>query len=378
MKITRKLLALALIPILMLTAFAGCAKPAAPAEPAEAAATEAPAAEPATEAATEPATEAAAADTIDPASYDGLLAWYYPLPHPFGEACKAGIDQYVKDTGINVNVMIGPEFTMSSELENVEALAAQGYKHFGVFSVDAAATDGMYEELIAKGCTFVNLGWNSGEDTPASFLIATNIYNSAVIEMETLAKLMNYKGGIMVAYESVKDSAIQERRRAVEDVMAKYPDMSIVCETFDVETVQAASMKIEDALNANAGKINGIISLGFTCTQALVSSLGDYYGRGGEKIYCVGIDTDDLILQGLEQGTLDATVAQNAFGIGYISGEVLRLQADGYVPREGQYHIDSGIVMVTKDNMNNYSVDLEKVTKDILATLTTVYMEKAN
>ena len=69
-------------------------------------------------------------------NYEGLLAWYYPFPHPFGEACKAGIDAYVRDTGIPVKVLIGPEFTMTSEIESVEALMGQGYKHYGIFSVD--------------------------------------------------------------------------------------------------------------------------------------------------------------------------------------------------------------------------------------------------
>lgn len=369
MKKTRQMVAILFAVLMILSVVGGCAKTPATAEQPE-------------NTASTPAEPPAKPQDVDvnvgeeTVKYDNLLAWYYPFPHPFGEACKEGIEAYVRDTGINVKVVIGPEFTMSSELENIEALVSQGYRHFGVFSVDAAAANGMYDELTARGCTFNNLGWDTAQPTAAYHLISTNIYNSAVIQMESLAEFLGYKGNIMIAYESLKDSAIQERRAAVNDVLEKYPDLNVVAEVSDVETVQAATMKIEDTLNANAGNINGIISLGFTCTQALITTLSDYYARGGEKIYCVGIDTDDMINQAITSGVLDATVAQNAFGIGYISGEVFRLQAEGYKPKEGKYHIDTGIVMVTKDNLNSFNADLESLTKEIIGTLTTEYMEK--
>lgn len=320
----------------------------------------------------------ASAEDYDPAKYDGLLAWYYPFPHPFGEACKKGIDAYCEEMGININVQIGPEFTMVSELENIEAMVSQGYKYFGVFSVDAAAADGMYEELTARGCVFNNIGWGTSSDTAAYHLVSTNIYESAYKSMEFVGEKLGYKGGIMLAYETLTDAAVQERKAAVADYIAEHPDMEIVAEAFDYTTVADASSKIENTMNAHAGKIDAIVSLGFTCTQALVTTLADYYQRGGERICCIGIDTDDLIFQGLKDGLLDATVAQNAWGIGYISGEILRLQAEGYVPVEDGYHVDTGIVLVTNDNVDTYDQDLQAVTKEIVATLTTKYMKKAS
>ena len=328
------------------------------------------------EAATESAAEEAAPADYDPASYEGLLAWYYPFPHPFGEACKEGAEAYVEETGVPINIVIGPEFTLTSELESLESMASEGYKYFMVFSVDAAACDGLYEEFEERGITCNNIGWGTTDETMAHHLVSTNIYESAYKAMEFIGEKLDYKGGIMLAYESPSDAAALERKAAVKDFLAEHEDMELVAEAFDVMTTAEASAKIENTMNANEGKIDAIVSLGFTCTQALVTTLGDYYERGGDKIYCMGIDTDDLIFEGIRNDILDATIAQNSWGIGYISGEVMRLEADGWVPKEGGYHIDTGIVLVNKDTIDTYDQDLKDLTKEIVANLTTEYMEK--
>jgi ABC-type sugar transport system substrate-binding protein len=309
-------------------------------------------------------------------NYEGLLAWYYPFPHPFGEACKAGIDAYVRDTGIPVKVLIGPEFTMTSEIESVEALMGQGYKHYGIFSVDAAAANGLYEEMVAKGCTVNNIGWDSAPDSAASHLIATDIGKAAEMQLEYLAELMGHEGNIAIVYEALEDIAIQQRRAAVDKVMSKYPDMKVELELSDMKTVEASTIKIQDGLSAKAGSIDGIAALGFTCSQALVNVLSDLYQQGADKMFVVTIDSDDMIDNAIKNGIIDATCVQNPYGIGYISGEVFRLQADGWRPKEGKYHIDTGAIMADKTNIDNMGAIFEALTKQIMDTLTTEYMKK--
>ena len=47
-----------------------------------------------------------------------------------------------------------------------------------------------------------------------------------------------------------------------------------------------------------------------------------------------------------------------------------------YKVKDDQYFINAGNVVVTKDNMETYEADLEKVTEDILSKLTTDYLTK--
>jgi len=104
----------------------------------------------------------------------------------------------------------------------------------------------------------------------------------------------------------------------------------------------------------------------------------DYYAKQGDSkyIFAVGIDTDSGVIKGIEDGVIDATIAQNPLGHGYISCMLLKYLSEGYTAKEGVYFINSGNVLVTKDNLTTYAADLETVTKDILASLTTEYLVK--
>ena len=366
----KKLIALllALVMVLGLVACGAKDAPAADAPAADAPAADAPAAD-------APAADAPAADdgAVD---LNGKLGFFYAAPHPFGEGCKVGANAWAAEKGIECNNMIGPDWELTTQLESLEAMIADGCQVIGTFPMDAAVYDGLYEEKAAQGIIFNNLGWDStGESSAAQHLISTNIYNSAYKSMEFVGEKLNYEGNVMLAYETLTDTAIQERKAAVEDYCKENPGIKIVAEAFDVKTAAEAAIKIENTLNANTGNIDAIVSLGATCTQALVGTLTDYYDRGGEKMVVVGIDYDDVILQGLRDGIMDATVAQNNAGIGYIGMEVAKLQMEGYRAKEGKYHIDTGIVMVTNENIDSFMTELEAVTQEIVATLTTEYME---
>ena len=52
------------------------------------------------------------------------------------------------------------------------------------------------------------------------------------------------------------------------------------------------------------------------------------------------------------------------------------MNEEGYTKVEGTYFIDSGCVLVTKDNIDTFNDDLQGVTDQIIADMTTVYLTK--
>ncbi len=320
--------------------------------------------------------ESDASNATGSEKYAGKMAWYYPFPHPFGEACKEGIDAYVTDTGIDVAVRIGPEFTIESQLANLEALRAKGYNVFSTFSVDGAAVNGLYEEFVAGGAIVNNVGWDSGRPNKASTLISTNIENSAAEAMEYLAEKMNYKGNIMTLYGDITTTTFTDRLNGVNSVFKKYPDLNLEIELNNMLTNEDALIKIDDALTANYDDIDGIISLGFNISTALCQIMDEKLAAGAKKIPIILIDMDAIIEKAIRDGIVSATVVQNPYGIGYISGKVMTLQSDGYTTRSGVYHIDTGIVIVEKHNIDSYEDDIKKRTMEIVDSLTTEYLEK--
>ena len=95
------------------------------------------------------------------------------------------------------------------------------------------------------------------------------------------------------------------------------------------------------------------------------------------KVVSIGMDTDPVTIRAIEDGVLDATLAQNPIGHGYISCMLLKYMVqDGYKPIEGAYFVDSSCTIVTQENLDTYEQDIDTVTERILDSLTTDYLTK--
>jgi len=139
--------------------------------------------------------------------------------------------------------------------------------------------------------------------------------------------------------------------------------------------VSEATNKIQSALAARAGKIDGIITTGYNPTIAAAAILTEWHKDPARKrIRFVGIDTGPTVIQAIRDASIDATVAQNPFGHGYISCVILKMMLDGWTPKQDYQFINAGIVLVNKNNVDAYPQDVRKITDQILIDLKTRYL----
>lgn len=307
------------------------------------------------------------------------MAWYAPAPHPYFEEVQKGVEKFKEDQGVDVIIQIGPDWTQASENEKVEALVAQGVNALSIYPCDASGANGLYEEIHEKkGVNVINFGTDTAKPTAASFAVATDVKQAAYDATEAVIKMMGEEGNILNVLEVLEDPNTALRKEGVEEAVANYPNVTIIQEIAGIKTQEEAVSKIESALSANIGNIDGIVCTGLVTSVGMTQTLSDYYSKQGDDkhIYTVGIDTDEGVMNGIESGIVDATIAQNPIGHGYISCMLLKYLSEGYTVKEGEYFINSGNVLVTKDNMDSFEADLEAVTNDILGKLTTEYLVK--
>lgn len=307
------------------------------------------------------------------------MAWYAPAPHPYFDEVQKGVEKFIEDEGVDVTIQIGPDWTQASENEKVEALVAKGVNALSIYPCDASGANGLYEEISEKaGVDVINFGSDTASPSAASFAVATDVKQAAYDAAEAVIKMMGEKGNILNVLEVLEDPNTALRKEGVEEAVAKYPDVTIIQEIAGIKTQEEAVSKIESALSANVGKVDGIVCTGLVTSVGMTQTLGDYYDKQGtdKHIYAIGIDTDEGVMKGIEDGIIDATIAQNPLGHGYISCALLKYMNEGYEVKEGAYFINAGNVVVTKDNMGTFEEDLEKVTEDILSKLTTEYLTK--
>lgn len=270
---------------------------------------------------------------------------------------------------------MGQDWTQDNENENVTAMAAQGYNAFSIYPADVTAAKGLYEELVSYGVDVVDFGQATTQPTPAAFYVGTQLKEAAMLATEELIASMGGEGNILNVLE-VPSEATLLRNEGVEEVVAKYPNVQIIQTVGDMSTIEESTEKVQSAMAANQGKIDGIIATGYTPTVAIAQILTEYHEGGGDKIHFFGIDTDPVVMDAIAAGHIDGTMAQNPFGHGYISMVLLKYMSEGWTAKEGVHAVDAGVVPVTAANLDTYKDDIATLTQSIIDSLETDYLTK--
>ena len=142
-----------------------------------------------------------------------------------------------------------------------------------------------------------------------------------------------------------------------------------------MESIETSTAKIQDALSARIEEIDGVICTGYTPTVAAATILSEWNQTPDNKrIHFVGIDTDSVVLDAIRQGAIDATISQNPYGHGYITCALLSYLLDGWQVNPDRYFINSGTVLVTKDNVDTFEGEVRAITARIMGELETKYL----
>jgi len=186
---------------------------------------------------------------------------------------------------------------------------------------------------------------------------------------------MGGRGRILNVLELVTDINTRKRDEGITEVVARHPGVEIIQTISDMTQVSEATVKIQSALAARMDEIDGIITTGYNPTIAAASVLTEWHKDPKRKrIRFVGIDTGPTVLEAIRDGAIDATIAQNPPGHGYLSCQLLKLLLDGWTPVREYQFIDAGIVIVTRDNLDSYAVEVARITDGIAAELRTKYL----
>lgn len=298
------------------------------------------------------------------------IVWYGNAPHPYISEVRAGVEAFARDSGLPVYCTLGQEWTQDNQNVNVEALSTLGYRAFSLYPGDPAGANALFKLLRGRGQHVVAYGAEPALPTPAPFTVATDVKGSAMTAAEELIRLMGGRGRILNLLEAVTDVNTRKRDEGIREVVAKHPGVEVAQTLSDMMQMGEATTKIQSALAARANEIDGIIATGFNPTVAAAAILTEWHkDPRHRRIRFIGIDTHPTVLQAIRTGAIDATVAQNPFGHGYVSCALLQRLNDGCTPRRPYQFINAGIIIVTKANVVTYPAEVRKKTDALLAGL---------
>jgi ribose transport system substrate-binding protein len=303
-------------------------------------------------------------------------------PHPFFAPWEQAAADAKTAFGLAASQYAVPqEWKLDLQNKLLESLAAQGYNAFGIFPGDATGTNTTMAELASSGAASVAIGGCTQSPSPAKFCLATDVYRSAYLGTKAVIKAMGGKGAVVHFGSRLVDPNTQLRIAAINKAIEEAgPDVKLFQHVTDTDSQETGDAKITGVLAADGAKIDGIICTGYVSSVIAARALEN---MGNHRIQMIGIDDDPIVRAAIEKGVIQGTMAQNPYGQGYIAAYALKkllngcaMKADAKFDQNPQNatFIDSGTLLITKDNLSTYKDQLKTIANDIITSFDNKYL----
>ncbi len=268
--------------------------------------------------------------------------------HSFWQTVKAGADAAGQEENAEI-IWQGP----AKETEYTEQInIVQNQVTAGVDGIVLAATsaEGLVKpakEAVAKGIPVVTI--DSGlkkDDDPSLAFIATDNVEGGRKAADALAKLVGEKGKVGVLPFIKGAASSDQREQGFVEGIKKYPNITLVPILYTDGDPQKALEQTMNMLTATPD-LAGIFAANEPGGIGAANALKQKNLVG--KVKLVEFDASAEQVKALEAGTVQALIVQDPFQMGY-KGVKTVVKAIRKQPIAEKF-IDSGITVVTKDNL---------------------------
>jgi ribose transport system substrate-binding protein len=270
------------------------------------------------------------------------------------DAAKELGDKYNAD--ISINWQTPPDEDAQKQVQAVEALTGSGVQGLAVSCSEARTLTSAIDKAVRKGIPVICFD----SDAPKSKRFAyygTDDEACGKLVMQNLAKAMGDKGTIAVLAGNQSAPNLQNRVKGVKEELAKHPNMKLLESGGGVfyhqETPEKSAEAVQAAQNANPG-IEGWAFIGgwplFTA-NALPWPPG--------KVKVVSVDALPAQLPYLKDGHVELLLAQDCYGWGHKSVEILLEKIVNNKDPESARVVDP-LTPVSKDTADEFGKNWEK------------------
>jgi ribose transport system substrate-binding protein len=181
--------------------------------------------------------------------------------------------------------------------------------------------------------------------------VATDNLQGGVMAAERLAAKLGGRGKIAVLGLKAGSVSTDERERGFQDtIKQKFPGIQIVAFQYGEGNRAISIDRATDMLTAHP-EINGFFSSNEPSTVGAAQAIKQKGASG--KILLVGFDSSPNLIEDLRNGVIDSLIIQNPYRMGY---EGVKTLVDKLNGKDPQRRIDTGIKLVTKENLDSEEI----------------------
>lgn len=317
-----------------------------------------------------PSQLAAAASSSSPVP---VFVGTYPGLGPYQQLLQVGFNAAAKAFHVKGIWLTSTTSDSSAQLAITEsALSTPNLKGLSVVAADPYSMEGVLKKALAHGVAVSQL--SACVATTVTLCYSTDFILAGEAVAAYMGKAMGGKGDVVIAGGVPGDAAHLQRIQGFEQyIKAHYPNIKVVevipnCD--DADTTVACA---ENALSAHPNLTGYYGTGGEAATGA-----STVFPKHGKHVIVAAVDVDPPTVQGLNNGSISVTYAQQPYCQGYMMVLIPYLEAIRHeTPNPSIHFINTGFVIVTKANLATYSKQTVPVCNGIIKYIETSLMRPA-
>jgi ribose transport system substrate-binding protein len=261
-----------------------------------------------------------------------------------------GAQAAADELGVNYSVQGPNEFDPTEQIPIVEAVVAQQPDAILIAPTERTALIAPLQAAQDAGITVVLVDTIVDDPEIGISRIATDNVEGGRVAGEALVDLIGGEGSVFVNTTQPGVSTVEERQQGFEEVIDGEPGIEYLGAEFNNDDPTRAA-QITSAQLAAHSDLAGIFATNLFSAEGAGTALRDA-GKLGE-VQMVGFDATPGQVSQLEEGLVQALVAQNPREIGRLGVEtaVASLQGESF-----EEEITTPLTVVTQDNLEDPEV----------------------
>lgn len=278
------------------------------------------------------------------------LKFAFVVPYaglPYWTDVEQGLKAADEEFGTKTDYIGPATLNTDEQIRTMESAINSKVDGIMVPSLDAVAFLPIINRAVDAGIPVITVDADSPDSKRTSY-IGTSNYDAGVEAGKAMIEATDGKAVIGVITGALDSANVNERVEGFKEALKDQPDMEIVAvETSNADLMQATE-KAQAMLQAhpNITAMFGTTSLDMVGAAKIIEEK-NLVG----KVLLLNFDDLPQTIDYIKEGVIYGTVTQKPFEMGYQSVKNLKDLVEG---KEIPDRIDTGVTIVTKDNVDTY------------------------
>lgn len=270
--------------------------------------------------------------------------------HVFWKTVEAGARKAADELGVEI-IWKGPlrEDDRAEQIKVVEQFVSEGVDGICLAPLDTEALARPVATAMGRDIPVVVFDSNLRGEPGKDFIsyVATDNRKGGQMGGEQLAKILGGKGKVVLLRYSVGSGSTEEREAGFLKAIKSNPGITMLVEDrhggATVALAKSEALKLVDPLK----QADGVFCPNESSTLGMLGALQDL-GLAG-KIKFVGFDATPPLVDALQNGQIQALIAQDPARMGYLAVKTCVDQLNG---TKVEPVIDTGVRLITAESLN--------------------------